>query len=57
MGLVKGGLGIKSTAELKEYALDMGRPRGDLWESCILRRLHRRSGKGRLLLPGHPPGG
>jgi len=35
MGLVKGGLGIKSTAELKEYALDLGRPRGDLWESCI----------------------
>jgi glyceraldehyde-3-phosphate dehydrogenase (NAD(P)) len=35
MGLVRGGTGIKSTAELKEYALDMGRPRGDLWESCI----------------------
>jgi glyceraldehyde-3-phosphate dehydrogenase (NAD(P)+) (phosphorylating) len=35
MGLVKGGLAIKSTAELKEYALDLGRPRGDLWENCI----------------------
>jgi glyceraldehyde-3-phosphate dehydrogenase (NAD(P)) len=35
MGLVRGGTGIKSTAELKEYALDLGRPRGDLWESCI----------------------
>jgi glyceraldehyde-3-phosphate dehydrogenase (NAD(P)) len=35
MGLVLGGTGIKSTAELKEYALDLGRPRGDLWESCI----------------------
>ncbi len=35
MGLVRGGTGIRSTAELKEYALDLGRPRGDLWESCI----------------------
>ena len=35
LGLVRGGLGIRSTAELKEYALDLGRPRGDLWESCI----------------------
>jgi glyceraldehyde-3-phosphate dehydrogenase (NAD(P)) len=35
MGLVRAGMGIKSTAELKEYALDLGRPRGDLWESCI----------------------
>lgn len=35
MGLVRPGTGITSTAELKEYASDMGRPRSDLWESCI----------------------
>ncbi|MBN1193997.1 MAG: type II glyceraldehyde-3-phosphate dehydrogenase [Methanomicrobiaceae archaeon] len=35
MGLVRKGTGITSTAELKEYASDMGRPRSDLWESCI----------------------
>jgi len=35
IGLVRSGTGIKSTAELKEYALDLGRPRGDLWESCV----------------------
>lgn len=35
IGLVKGYTGIKSTAELKEYASDLGRPRSDLWESCI----------------------
>jgi len=35
MGLVRPGTGIRSTAELKEYAHDIGRPRGDLWENCI----------------------
>jgi len=35
IGLVKGSTGIKSTAELKEYASDLGRPRADLWENCI----------------------
>ncbi|MBN2733381.1 MAG: type II glyceraldehyde-3-phosphate dehydrogenase [Methanomicrobiaceae archaeon] len=35
MGLVRKGLGITSTAEIKEYASDLGRPRSDLWESCI----------------------
>jgi glyceraldehyde-3-phosphate dehydrogenase (NAD(P)) len=35
MGLVRKGTTIKSTAELKEYAVDMGRPRADLWENCI----------------------
>ena len=35
MGLVRKGTGITSTAELKEYALDMGRPRADLWENAI----------------------
>jgi glyceraldehyde-3-phosphate dehydrogenase (NAD(P)) len=28
-------LGIDGTGQLKEYALDMGRPRGDLWENCL----------------------
>ncbi len=35
MGLVRKGTGITSTAELKEYAIDMNRPRADLWENCI----------------------
>ncbi|WOF17202.1 type II glyceraldehyde-3-phosphate dehydrogenase [Methanoplanus sp. FWC-SCC4] len=35
IGLVREGLGITSTAEIKEYASDLGRPRADLWESCI----------------------
>jgi glyceraldehyde-3-phosphate dehydrogenase (NAD(P)) len=35
IGLVKGYTGIKSTAELREYASDLGRPRSDLWESCV----------------------
>jgi len=35
IGLVRPGTGIKSTAELKEYAMDLGRPRSDLWESCV----------------------
>ncbi len=35
MGLVRNATGITSTAELKEYAMDMGRPRSDLWENGI----------------------
>ena len=35
MGLIKKSLGIKSTAELKEFAMDFGRQRADLYENCI----------------------
>jgi glyceraldehyde-3-phosphate dehydrogenase (NAD(P)) len=35
IGLVRGSTGIKSTAELKEYVMDLGRPRSDLWENGI----------------------
>ena len=28
-------LGIAGSGDLKEYAQDMGRPRGDLWENCL----------------------
>ena len=35
MGLVRKSAGVKSTAELKEFAMDLGRPRSDLWENCI----------------------
>ena len=35
IGLVRGTTGIKSTAELKEYVMDLGRPRADLWENGI----------------------
>ena len=35
IGLIRHGLGITSTAEIKEYASDLLRPRSDLWESCI----------------------
>ncbi|MDD1718561.1 MAG: type II glyceraldehyde-3-phosphate dehydrogenase [Methanoregulaceae archaeon] len=35
MGLVRKGTGITSTAELKEYAMDLGRCRADLWENGI----------------------
>jgi glyceraldehyde-3-phosphate dehydrogenase (NAD(P)) len=35
MGLVKKTAGIKSTAELKEFAMDLGRQRSDLYENCI----------------------
>ena len=35
IGIVKGASGITSTAELRELASDMGRPRSDLWESCV----------------------
>ncbi|PKL60188.1 MAG: type II glyceraldehyde-3-phosphate dehydrogenase [Methanomicrobiales archaeon HGW-Methanomicrobiales-4] len=35
IGLVQGSTGIKSTAELKEYVMDLGRPRSDLWENGI----------------------
>ncbi|HUU74839.1 MAG TPA: type II glyceraldehyde-3-phosphate dehydrogenase [Methanoregulaceae archaeon] len=35
MGLVRKSTGITSTAELKEYAMDLGRDRSDLWENGI----------------------
>jgi glyceraldehyde-3-phosphate dehydrogenase (NAD(P)) len=35
IGLVQGSTGIKSTAELKEFVMDLGRPRSDLWENGI----------------------
>lgn len=35
MGLIKKSAGIRSTAELKEFAMDLGRPRSDLYENCI----------------------
>lgn len=33
--MVAAGEGIKGIAGLKELALDLGRPRGDLWENCV----------------------
>jgi glyceraldehyde-3-phosphate dehydrogenase (NAD(P)) len=30
--------GIDGTGKLKEFAMDTGRPRGDLWENCIWER-------------------
>jgi len=50
MGLVKKGLGITSTAELKEYASDLGRPRSDLWESCIFEESVSATDNGELYL-------
>jgi len=35
LGLVRKGTGITSTAQLKEFAQDMGRRRADLYENCI----------------------
>lgn len=35
MGLVRKETGITSTAELKEFAMDLGRCRSDLWENGI----------------------
>jgi len=35
MGLIKKSAGIRSTAELKEFAMDLGRQRADLYENCI----------------------
>ena len=29
------GLGIDGSGALKEFALDAGRPRGDIWENCV----------------------
>lgn len=29
------GQGMSSTAEIIEYARDIGRPRNDIWENCI----------------------
>ncbi|MFC4249219.1 type II glyceraldehyde-3-phosphate dehydrogenase [Natribaculum luteum] len=33
--LIPEALAIDGSGKLKEYALDAGRPRGDLWENCI----------------------
>jgi len=33
--VVDEGLGVDGTGQLKEWALDRGRPRGDLWENCL----------------------
>lgn len=33
--LVDSAKAIDGTGKLKEYALDEGRPRGDLWENCV----------------------
>jgi len=33
--VVDPALDIAGAGQLKEYALDMGRPRGDLWENCL----------------------
>jgi len=35
LGLVRPATGITSTAELKEYMNDLGRPRSDLWENGV----------------------
>jgi glyceraldehyde-3-phosphate dehydrogenase (NAD(P)) len=35
LGIIKKSAGIKSTAELKEFAMDLGRQRSDLYENCI----------------------
>jgi glyceraldehyde-3-phosphate dehydrogenase (NAD(P)) len=35
LGLIRIGTAIKSTAELKEFVMDMGRPRADMWENGI----------------------
>jgi len=35
LGLIKKTAGIKSTAELKEFAMDLNRQRSDLYENCI----------------------
>ena len=35
LGLIKSDTGIVSTAELKEFVMDLGRPRSDLWENGI----------------------
>jgi glyceraldehyde-3-phosphate dehydrogenase (NAD(P)) len=35
LGLIKKSAGIRSTAEIKEFALDLGRQRADLYENCI----------------------
>lgn len=37
LGLIEKSTGITSTAELKEYATDLLRPRGDLWENGIFK--------------------
>lgn len=45
MGLVRKGTGITSTAELKEYVMDLGRSRADLWENGVFEESVSVSGK------------
>ena len=33
--VIPSGMGIDGVGKLKNFALDAGRPRGDLWENCI----------------------
>jgi glyceraldehyde-3-phosphate dehydrogenase (NAD(P)) len=33
--LIDESMDIDGSGKLKEYALDLGRPRGDLWENCV----------------------
>jgi glyceraldehyde-3-phosphate dehydrogenase (NAD(P)) len=33
--VVPEGLGIDGAGKLKDFAMDSGRPRGDLWENCV----------------------
>jgi glyceraldehyde-3-phosphate dehydrogenase (NAD(P)) len=33
--VIPAGMGIDGVGKLKNFALDAGRPRGDLWENCI----------------------
>ncbi|GGL69429.1 type II glyceraldehyde-3-phosphate dehydrogenase [Halocalculus aciditolerans] len=33
--LIDDSLGIETTADAKEYAMDRGRPRGDVWENAV----------------------
>jgi glyceraldehyde-3-phosphate dehydrogenase (NAD(P)) len=45
LGLIRKGTSIKSTAELKEYIMDLGRPRADMWENGIFEESVTISGK------------
>mgnify|MGYP001105326177 CR=1 FL=1 len=56
MGLVRPGTGITSTAELREYAQDLGRPAPTLRERHF-RRLDRPRGRELFLSLGDPSGG
>jgi len=33
--VISEGMGIDGAGKLKDFALDAGRPRGDLWENCV----------------------